>query len=211
MAEFLIHPQDPFPPYEEADDDGLLAIGADLSIPRLKDAYSKGIFPWYNPSEPPLWWCPDPRCVIFTSKIKVSKSMKQVMKKGLYNFRYNTAFAEVMANCKNVYRDGQPGTWITDEFIDAYTTLQEEGLVVSAETFYGDELVGGLYGVRLKNMFCGESMFSLMNDASKFALIHLAEQLVLDGIQVIDCQIPTPHLLSMGAEMISRKEFLSYL
>lgn len=211
MAEFIFHPQDPFPPVQEADDDGLLAIGGDLSINRLKEAYLHGIFPWYNPNEPPLWWCPDPRCVIFTDKIKVSKSMKQTIGKGHLSYKYNQHFSEVILHCRNIYRDNQPGTWITDEFISSYTQLHQEGWVYSAETYLGDELVGGLYGVRLKNMFCGESMFSLVTDASKFALIHLAKQLQEEGIPLIDCQIYTPHLASMGAEMIPREEFISYL
>lgn len=211
MAEFLYHDHNPFPDYIEADDDGLLAIGGRLSIPRLKEAYQKGIFPWYSPEEPALWWCPDPRCVLFTNRIKVSKSMKQTIRKGHFEFRYNTAFPEVIKQCRFTYRDGQPGTWITDEFIEAYTALHHEGWVVSAETWCDDELVGGLYGVKLPHVFCGESMFSHRNDASKFALIHLAEQLREEGIEVIDCQLHTPHLESLGAVMIPRQEFLTYV
>ncbi|MBL7773797.1 MAG: leucyl/phenylalanyl-tRNA--protein transferase [Chitinophagaceae bacterium] len=211
MAEFLYHELDPFPDYSEADDDGLLAIGGSLSVPRLKEAYSKGIFPWYAPDEPPLWWCPDPRCVLYTDQIKISKSMKQTLRRGHYEFRYNTNFPQVIQHCKMTYRHGQPGTWITEEFIYAYTTLHQEGMVVSAETWCAGELVGGLYGVLLPHLFCGESMFSHQNDASKFALIHLAQKLYNEGINVIDCQLHTPHLESLGAKMIPRTTFLEYL
>lgn len=211
MAAFLYDHTDPFPDYSEADEDGLLAIGDQLTIPRLLEAYQKGIFPWYNEDEPPLWWCPDPRCVIFTNQVKVSKSMKQTLKKNLFEYRYNTCFEEVISHCRYLQRKGQRGTWITDEFIQHYSTLHEMGYVVSAETFCNGELVGGLYGFRVGRVFCGESMFSMMPDASKFALIKLADQLQQEGVPVIDCQLHTPHLESMGAVMIPRVEFLSYL
>lgn len=211
MAAFLYHPNDPFPDYAEADEDGLLAIGDQLTLPRLLEAYHKGIFPWYNEEEPPLWWCPDPRCVLFSNAVKVSKSMQQTLKKNRFEYRYNTCFEQVIDACRTQIRKGQRGTWITEEFIENYTQLHKMGYVVSAETFLDNELVGGLYGFRVGKMFCGESMFSLEPDASKFALIHLARQLDQEGIPIIDCQIHTPHLESLGARMISRMEFLTYL
>jgi leucyl/phenylalanyl-tRNA--protein transferase len=211
MAVFLDYTFHDFPDYQYADEDGLLAIGGLLSLPVLKRAYQGGIFPWYNPNEPPLWWCPDPRCVIFTDAVTISKSMQQVIRSGRFEYRFNTSFSEVIRNCREVYRRKQQGTWITDEFISLYTEWHNQGTVCSAETYCDNILVGGLYGVRMGNMFCGESMFSLTPNASKFALIHLAKQLYTTGVPLIDCQIPTPHLESMGAVMIPRREFLSYL
>ncbi len=208
---FLSHPDEPFPDLAEADNDGLLAIGGDLSEKRLLQAYRQGIFPWYNPDEPILWWSPDPRCVIFPSEFKVSKSLKQTIKSGKYRFAFNVNCLEVMEHCRQIKRKRQQGTWITDDIIQAYTNLHQKGFIVSAETYLGDELVGGLYGFKLDRMFCGESMFSYENDASKFALYHLIRFFSDKGIEIIDCQIYNPHLESLGARMIPRSTFIEYL
>lgn len=199
-----------FPPVEDALEDGLLAIGGDLSTERLKLAYREGIFPWYE-GNPPLWWSPDPRFVLFPEKLYVSKSMKQVIKRKEFDFTFNTSFSEVIHLCKVNNRPGQSGTWITDEVESAYTKLHEEGIAVSAEAWKNNQLVGGLYGIRMGRLFFGESMFSLVSNASKFAFIQLVSQLMQEKVVLIDCQVHTEHLESLGAEMISRKDFQSYL
>ncbi len=199
-----------FPPVELAEPDGLLAIGGDLSTQRLLTAYQKGIFPWYE-GETPLWWCPDPRCVVFPEKLKVSKSMKVLAKKGQFSFRINQDFAGVISACKQIERKGQDGTWITDAVEKAYTRLHDLGYAHSAETYHDGLLVGGLYGIRLGKVFFGESMFSTQSNASKFAFISYVEQLTNEGVQLIDCQVHTPHLESMGAEMIPRSQFIQLL
>lgn len=199
-----------FPPAEDALEDGLLALGADLSTDRLLLAYRNGIFPWFD-DEVPMWWCPDPRFVLYPDELKVSKSMKQVMKKGCFEFRINTAFKKVIANCKAVEREGQDGTWITDEVEGAYTQMHQLGYAHSAETWLDSELVGGLYGIRLGNIFFGESMFSHVSNASKFAFIKYIEQLKAEGVVLIDCQVYTEHLESLGARMVSRSLFLEIL
>ncbi len=197
-----------FPPVAEAMPDGLLAAGGDLSVERLLLAYQSGIFPWYNEDEIPLWWSPDPRFVLFPDELKVSKSMKQIIKRGDFEFGVNNDFVTVISNCSTIKRDGQPGTWISDEIIDAYTRLHELGFAYSAEAWQGSELVGGLYGVLLGNIFFGESMFSRVSNASKFAFIKWVELLQANGIILIDCQVHTPHLESLGARMIERELFL---
>lgn len=195
-----------FPPLSEADEEGLLAIGGDLSIDRLLIAYKHGIFPWFE-GPVPLWWSPDPRFVLFPQHIKVSKSMEQVIKKGDYRFSTNTAFKEVIANCKNQKREGQNGTWITPELEASFNELHQLGFAVSAETWLGDQLVGGLYGIKMGKVFFGESMFAKASNASKFAFIHFVKQLEKEGVELIDCQVYTAHLESLGAEMISRNDF----
>jgi leucyl/phenylalanyl-tRNA--protein transferase len=197
-----------FPPVEEAMEDGLLAMGGDLSPERLLLAYRSGIFPWFSDDEPPMWWCPDPRFVLLPEELKVSKSMKQLMRRDEFEFSVNTAFAEVITNCSAIEREGQDGTWITDEIQDAYVTLHQMGYVHSAEAWLGDELVGGLYGVRLGNIFFGESMFSKRSNASKFAFVKWVEMLKEQGVVLIDCQVFTEHLESLGAKMMPRGEFL---
>jgi len=196
-----------FPPVEEADADGLLAIGGDLSVERLLLAYRNGIFPWYNEEDPICWWCPDPRFVLFPPELKVSKSMQTVLNNPGYKFRVNTAFEEVIEQCKTVPRTGQDGTWISPDIQKAYTELHRLGHAVSAETWRAGQLVGGLYGIRIGNIFFGESMFSKMSNASKYAFIHYTRQLEKEGVVLIDCQIYTQHLETLGARMISRKEF----
>lgn len=199
-----------FPPVEDALEDGLLAIGGDLSTKRLKLAYQEGIFPWHE-GNTPLWWSPDPRFVLFPEKLYVSKSMKQVIKRKEFDYTFNTSFLEVIHHCKVNNRPGQLGTWITDEVESAYTELHKEGLAVSAEAWKNGVLVGGLYGIRMGRLFFGESMFSHVSNASKFAFIELVSQLVRENVVLIDCQVYTEHLESLGAEMISRKLFKTYL
>jgi len=199
-----------FPPVEDALEDGLLAIGGDLSTERLKLAYQEGIFPWYE-GNTPLWWSPDPRFVLFPEKLYVSKSMKQVIKRKEFDYAFNTSFSDVIHHCKVNNRPGQLGTWITDEVESAYTELHKEGLAVSAEAWKNGVLVGGLYGIRMGRLFFGESMFSHVSNASKFAFIQLVSQLVREEVVLIDCQVYTEHLESLGAEMISRKLFKTYL
>jgi leucyl/phenylalanyl-tRNA--protein transferase len=199
-----------FPPIEEALADGLLAIGGDLSVDRLILAYQKGIFPWYE-GETPLWWSPDPRFVLFPEELIISKSMKQVIKKNLFQFKTNTAFSEVINRCKNQTREGQNGTWITNDVEFAFNQLHQKGIAISAETWQENELVGGLYGIKMGKLFFGESMFSSVSNASKFAFIQLVNQLIKEGVVLIDCQVYTDHLASLGAKMISRKTFKAFL
>lgn len=202
-----------FPPVEFADQEGLLAIGGDLSVERLKLAYNSGIFPWYSDSQPILWWSPDPRMVLFPGKLKVSKSMKQVLRKNQFRITFNQNFKEVLKACATIERPGQDGTWITQDMKAAYLALHMEGIAHSVEVWEGEMLVGGLYGIYLrdKKVFCGESMFSKVSNASKAAFITLVRNLQRDDVRIIDCQIYTPHLESLGAEEISREEFKKYL
>ncbi len=199
-----------FPPAHMAEPDGLLAVGGDLSIERLLLAYRHGIFPWYE-GKYILWWCPDPRFVLFPEELKISKSMHQLLKKHPFEFTIDKAFREVISHCKTISRQGQSGTWITDEVKQAYSDLHEAGYAHSAEAWQDGELVGGLYGVRLGNVFFGESMFSRASNASKYAFIRYTQQLIREGVQLIDCQVYTNHLESLGARMINRKDFLSLL
>lgn len=200
-----------FPPVDTADEDGILAIGGDLSADRLLLAYRNGIFPWYNDDQPIIWWSPDPRFVLFPNKIKVSKSMEAVIKNNQFKFTINKAFTQVIQHCKNIDRKEQDGTWITSEVENAYTALHLKGFAHSAEAWLNDEIVGGLYGVRIGNIFFGESMFSKMSNASKFAFIQLVKYLQQEGVVLIDCQVYTAHLESLGAGMIDRKDFMQLI
>lgn len=200
-----------FPPVTEALEDGLLAYGGDLTTERLLLAYRNGIFPWFNEEDPVLWWSPDPRCVLFPEKLKISKSMQQVIRKGDFRFRINTAFEAVISHCKHTFRKDQDGTWITGDIIEAYTAMHRKGFAHSAEAWQDGQLVGGLYGIRLGNVFFGESMFSTVSNASKFAFIQYMQQLKTEGVQLVDCQVHTPHLESLGAEMIPRSQFITLL
>ncbi len=200
-----------FPPVDTADEEGILAIGGDLSADRLLLAYRSGIFPWYNDDQPIIWWSPDPRFVLFPNKIKVSKSMQAVIKNNQFIFTINKVFAQVIKHCKNIDRKEQDGTWITAEVEKAYTTLHLKGFAHSAEAWLNDELVGGLYGVRIGNIFFGESMFSKVSNASKFAFIQLIKYLQQEGVVLIDCQVYTTHLESLGAGMIDRKDFMQFI
>ena len=208
---YLVNDQLFFPPVEDADEDGLLAIGGDLSTERLLLAYSSGIFPWYNEDDPICWWSPDPRCVLFPSNIRVSRSMQQVIRRNQYSFTLNNAFEEVMRQCQTTRRAGEYGTWIQDEMIEAYSSLHRLGYACSAEAWCDGKLAGGLYGVRIGKVFFGESMFSQMPNASKFAFIQFVQLLQQEGVQLIDCQVRTEHLLSLGAGMIGRKQFIEYV
>ena len=208
---FLLTEKNIFPPVEMADRDGLLAIGGDLKTERLLLAYRKGIFPWFNENEPIGWWSPGPRFVLFPDELKLSKSMKTVMNAGKFTFRHNTAFAEVIQNCKSINRKGQDGTWISADMQKAYTRLHELGYAHSAETWMNDKLVGGLYGIRLGKIFFGESMFSKIPNASKYAFINFISLLKKDKVQLIDCQVYTAHLESLGARMIKREQFARLL
>jgi leucyl/phenylalanyl-tRNA--protein transferase len=199
-----------FPPVEEALEDGLLAMGGDLHPERLKLAYQKGIFPWFD-GRTPLWWSPDPRFVLYPNKLVVAKSMRSVLRSDRFTFKINTAFEAVMRNCMQVNRNQQDGTWISEELIRSFIVLHQEGLAHSAECWEGDELVGGLYGIRMGNLFFGESMFSKKSNASKYAFIHYVHQLQSEGVTLIDCQVYTEHLESLGAEMISRSAFVRML
>ncbi len=210
MSIFALDKHIAFPPVEEAEPDGLLAVGGDLSVERLLAAYRKGIFPWYE-GEYPLWWCPDPRFVLFPHKLKISKSMKALLKNGAFEFTVNKAFGSVIRSCKSVSRKDQDGTWITNEVEIAYSRLHTLGYAHSAEVWFENELVGGLYGLKIGKVFFGESMFSKMSNASKYAFINYTKELMREGVQLIDCQIYTSHLESLGAEMISRRRFSDYL
>jgi leucyl/phenylalanyl-tRNA--protein transferase len=198
-----------FPDVSEASADGLLAIGGDLSSERLLFAYSNGIFPWFDDTEPILWWSPDPRFVLFPEDLKVSKSMKQILKKNLFKVTENRAFKDVIVNCARTKREGQRGTWITDEMIEAYIKLNKLGHAKSIEVWQNEELVGGLYGIAIKDrIFCGESMFAKVSNASKVGFIALVQN---SNYKLIDCQLHTKHLESLGAKHISRSEFINCL
>lgn len=210
MSLHILPPTLWFPPVEDALEDGLLAMGGDVSTERLILAYRSGIFPWYD-GDTPLWWSPDPRFVLFPAKLKVSKSMEVILRKNTFRFTSNTAFAQVLRSCKELQRSGQDGTWITDELESSINQLHKLGIAHSAEAWIGDELVGGLYGMRMGRLFFGESMFSKVSNASKFAFINYTRQLLNEKVVLIDCQVYTQHLESLGAEMIPRKEFMQTL
>jgi leucyl/phenylalanyl-tRNA--protein transferase len=195
-----------FPPVNLAEPDGLLAIGGDLSPERLLFAYKQGIFPWYE-GDYILWWSPDPRFVLVPGELKISKSMRTLLKKNTFDFTINKAFEKVIHECKNIKRPGQTGTWITDEVEMAYIRMHDLGYAISGETWKDGLLVGGAYGLKLGKIFFGESMFSKINNASKYAFIQLVQHLKQEGVELIDCQVYTEHLESLGAKMISRKEF----
>lgn len=198
-----------FPPYEFASEEGIIALGGDLSVERLVHAYRKGIFPWFSEGEPIVWYCPEERMVLFPENVKISKSMKQVIRKSDYSITENKAFAEVIFNCKYINRSDQYGTWITEGMQQAYIELYRRGYAKSIEVWKDRKIVGGLYGVDLGNgVFCGESMFSKESNMSKLAFIYLAQNC---GYKLIDCQVYNNHLASLGAVEITRNEFLKYL
>lgn len=196
---------------ESANRDGLLAMGGDLLPERLLAAYSQGIFPWFNDDALILWWCPDPRMVLFPDKLKISRSMRRVLNSGRFRLSRNEAFDKVVERCAGSPRPGQPGTWITAGMRQAYAVLHNMGVAVSYETWMGEELVGGIYGIDMGHIFCGESMFHSVSNASKFALIGMVRDLQARGYEMIDCQVYNPHLESLGAEEIPRAEFLRIL
>jgi leucyl/phenylalanyl-tRNA--protein transferase len=200
-----------FPPTEEAEDDGLLAVGGDLTKERLLAAYSKGIFPWYEVGQPILWWSPDPRLVLTPETLKISRSLRKILRKQQFEIRFDTAFEKVIKACADVRTEQGEGTWIIPEMQQAYTELHQDGFAHSVESWLDGELVGGLYGISLGQCFFGESMFSTRNDSSKVALVALVEFSREVGIRMIDCQMTTPHLLSLGASEVQRKKFLTNL
>lgn len=199
-----------FPPVNQANSDGLLAIGGDLSVDRLLLAYKRGIFPWFD-GDTPLWWCPDPRFVLYPDELQISKSMQSLIRKKSFQFTTNKAFTEVIRSCKSLKRKDQEGTWITDAMENAFTQLHALGFAHSAEAWLNDELVGGLYGIKMGKVFFGESMFSTVSNASKFAFISFVSELKKEGIELIDCQVYTQHLESLGAGMIERESFIGLL
>ena len=200
-----------FPSPELSEEDGLLAVGGDLSQDRLLLAYSLGIFPWYSDNSPILWWSPDPRLVLIPRELKVSRSLRQTIRKGVFTVSMDNAFGEVIRNCAEVRRKGQRGTWITEEMISAYIHLHHAGFAHSLESWHCGELVGGLYGIALGKAFFGESMFAKKSSASKVALVTLVEHLSSLDFSFIDCQVATEHLRSLGAREIPRRTFLQML
>ena len=207
----FLNKTDDFPNVETADQYGVLAVGGDLSVNRLLNAYKNGIFPWYNQGEPIIWYAPPKRMVLFPEELKISKSMKQILKKEIFTVTFNRNFKEVIRQCKTIHRQGQQGTWITDEMEAAYLKLHELGKAKSVEVWQNNQLVGGLYGVDLDTVFCGESMFSLVSNASKTAFIYLVKHLQSQNYKVLDCQVYNDHLASLGAREIPRMEFMKIL
>jgi len=200
-----------FPPSYLAERDGLLAVGGDLSAERLLLAYRQGIFPWYTEKTPILWWSPDPRLVLFPAELKISISLRRVLRKNVFSVTFDRAFADVIRRCAEVRRARDDSTWIVPEMVTAYSRLHRLGYAHSVESWHEGELVGGLYGMALGRVFYGESMFTRKTDASKVALVHLVDLLTRGGFQLIDCQVTTAHLQSMGAREISRRRFLTLL
>ena len=200
-----------FPDVTEADRDGILAVGGDLSPERLLLAYQSGIFPWFDSDDPILWWAPHQRMVLFPDELVVSKSMRSILRKEIFTVTFNKDFRGVISNCSQIRRNGQRGTWITSEMIEAYVKLHELGFAKSVEVWQNNELVGGLYGIDLGTIFCGESMFSKVSNASKVAFITLVENLKIRKYKLIDCQVHNDHLESLGAREIEREEFMQIL
>jgi leucyl/phenylalanyl-tRNA---protein transferase len=200
-----------FPPVQHAEEDGLLAIGGQITSERIEAAYKQGIFPWYN-DDVPLWWCPNPRFVLYPHELNISKSTQQIIKKGIFTFKYNTDFEKIIHYCKTVYRKDQDGTWLNNTIEKVYTSLfyQQKAICAGAYNANG-ALAGGLYGIKLGNIFFGESMFSLEPNASKFAFTMLVTQLKQEGIVLIDCQVHTSYLESLGARFIDRDAFIKIL
>lgn len=200
-----------FPPVSHANNDGILAIGGDLSSERLMLAYKSGIFPWFEEGEPIFWWSPNPRMVLFLDEMVVSKSMRNILNRNIFKVTFNQNFRAVISNCQKIKREGQNGTWITNDMIEAYCKLNEIGIAKSVEVWQNGELVGGLYGIDLGHIFCGESMFSKVSNASKVAFITLANQLKASNYNVLDCQVYNEHLESLGCREIDRNDFMELL
>jgi leucyl/phenylalanyl-tRNA--protein transferase len=211
MSIFLLSDDISFPSPHLAERDGLLAVGGDLSEERILRAYATGIFPWYAQGSPILWWSPDPRLVLLPGELKVSRSLRQTLKKGTFRITVNTAFEEVIRSCAGIRRKGQSGTWITREMTEAYIRLHHAGYAHSVEAWDSDGLAGGLYGIILKKVFFGESMFARKSNASKAALVTFVDRLRLQDFRIIDCQMKTEHLISLGAREISRTAYLKIL
>jgi len=200
-----------FPAVDEANSDGILAIGGDLSPERLLLAYKSGIFPWFEEGEPIFWWSPNPRMVLFLDDLVVSKSMRNILNRNIFKVTFNQNFREVISNCQKIKREGQNGTWITNDMVEAYCKLHELGIAKSVEVWQNEELIGGLYGVDLGHIFCGESMFSKVSNASKVAFIALVNQLKVANYKVLDCQVYNEHLESLGCREIDRSQFMEIL
>ena len=200
-----------FPSVNETTSEGILAVGGDLSSERLLLAYKSGIFPWFNPGEPILWWAPSSRMVLFFEDLIISKSMRNILNRNVFKITFNQEFKAVISNCRSIKREGQNGTWISYEMIEAYCKLHKLGIAKSVEVWQNDELVGGLYGIDLGNVFCGESMFSKVSNASKVAFIALANQLKNNNYKVLDCQVYNEHLESLGCIEIDREDFMKIL
>jgi leucyl/phenylalanyl-tRNA--protein transferase len=200
-----------FPPVSNANLDGILAIGGDLSPERLLLAYKSGIFPWFEEDEPIIWWSPNPRMVLFLDELVVSRSMRNILNRNIFTVTFNQNFKDVISNCQQVKRNGQNGTWITNDMIEAYCKLNEIGIAKSVEVWQNDELVGGLYGIDLGHIFCGESMFSKVSNASKVAFITLVNQLKEKKYKLLDCQVYNEHLESLGCREIDRTDFMELL
>ena len=200
-----------FPPVSEANPDGILAIGGDLCPERLILAYKSGIFPWFEEGEPIFWWSPNPRMVLFLDELVVSKSMRNILNRNIFTVTFNQNFREVISNCQKIKREDQNGTWITKDMMDAYCKLHELGIAKSVEVWQNEKLVGGLYGIDLGHIFCGESMFSKVSNASKVAFITLVNQLKKDNYKVLDCQVYNEHLESLGCREIDRTHFMEIL
>jgi leucyl/phenylalanyl-tRNA---protein transferase len=208
---YIVNQELIFPPVTKADKYGLLAIGGDLSPERLLLAYHSGIFPWFDAHDPILWWAPPQRMVLFFDELRVSKSMRQVLRKKTFEITFNQCFRDVILACQQVPREGQDGTWITDDMVEAYCRLNALGVAKSVEVWQNNQLVGGLYGVDLGHVFCGESMFSKVPNASKAAFICLAQKLQSENYRLLDCQNHNEHLESLGAREISREKFMGIL
>ena len=200
-----------FPNVSYADRDGVLAIGGDLSSERLQLAYTSGIFPWFEVGEPIMWWSPNPRMVLFLDELIVSKSMRNILNRDVFTVTFNQNFRDVISNCQNIKRNGQNGTWITNDMIEAYCKLHELGIAKSVEVWQDSVLVGGLYGIDLEHVFCGESMFSKVSNASKVAFIALVNHLEINNYCLLDCQVYNDHLASLGCVEIEREDFMSIL
>ncbi len=211
MALYRLGPVLAFPDPMEAEPDGLIAVGGDLSVGRLKAAYLAGIYPWYSEGDPILWWSPDPRMVLFPSEMHVPRSLRKRMRTGAFEMRWNTAFTAVVEACANAPRPDQEGTWITASMREAYGAFHEAGYAMSVEAWIDDALVAGLYGVSMGRCFFGESMYTLVPDASKACLVELVERLGSLGVEMIDCQMYTEHLARFGAREITRREFLGHV
>jgi leucyl/phenylalanyl-tRNA--protein transferase len=200
-----------FPPVSEASYEGVLAVGGDLSVERLMLAYNNGIFPWFDSDEPILWWSPSERMVVYPHDYKVSKSLRNIINRNIFEVTINKDFEAVISNCRSIERTGQNGTWISDDIIESYTKLHKLGKAISFEVWQNNELVGGLYGVDLGHVFCGESMFSKVPNASKVAFVKLIDYLKVNNYQLLDCQVHNDHLEKLGAFEISRTAFMRVL
>jgi leucyl/phenylalanyl-tRNA--protein transferase len=209
MPVYSLNPDIPgFPDPARSDRNGMLAVGGKLDPEWLIEAYSVGVFPWFNNYDPILWWSPDPRCVVYPGGVKITRSMKQILDKCRFELRIDSSFKSVIEKCRSVYRKDQEDTWITEDMLNAYIKMHRLGLAHSFETWHEGILVGGLYGISLGTIFFGESMFSSVSNASKFAFISLSEILQRNNFDLIDCQIPNPHLVSMGCIEMKRKDYL---